>query len=236
MKKFPLGKETFTLGDSGQDYVFTNHGSYGATPRSVTKFRNDLLLEVERNPDLWFRETASVKLAKAIQAVSSFVHCHPKDLAFVVNATEAFNTLICSLENEGLFTATTGVLVLDLAYGAIQNTLVKLCERTQCDLVEVKVPLPLLSVQAIIRAVEHRLDEYNRRNHGRKIKVAVFDHITSQTALVLPIKKLVQLCHERNIRNTSFLSPPFSNRVVLFVCSLLNLYFIVDSEKHSMFH
>ena len=37
---------------------YCNHGSYGAAPRQVFDEKNRLLLEMESNPDKWFRETA----------------------------------------------------------------------------------------------------------------------------------------------------------------------------------
>jgi isopenicillin-N epimerase len=55
------------------------------------------------------------------------------------------------------------------------------------------MPLPLPSSDDIVRMVEDALTKHPN------VRLAVFDHITSPTALVLPVARLAKLCHQHNV-------------------------------------
>lgn len=68
-----------------------------------------------------------------------------------------------------------------------------ICYYTQ-EIVELKiidVKLPLASYDELVNQVANAITE--------KTRLAVFDHITSATTLLLPLEKLVQECHARGV-------------------------------------
>lgn len=49
---------------------------------------------------------------------------------------------------------------------------------------------PIESAEKIVEFVEKSLD-------GKKTKLALFDHIPSQMAFTMPIKKIIKICHSK---------------------------------------
>ena len=88
------------------------------------------------------------------------------------------------------------VLCLDLTYRPVLNTLRFVCTVKQelVELVELPLPLPLPDADQIVSMVERALAD-----NAPAVRLAVFDHITSPTALVLPIARLVQACRRYNV-------------------------------------
>ncbi len=111
--------------------------------------------------------------------VGEFVGAKPESLVFGVNTTTLVNAVLQSLElSEG-----DEILILDHAYGACLNTLSYVCERSGAKMVVVDVPFPLEEPAEVTAAV---LDAVS----GRTV-LALIDHITSPTALVMPIHDIV---------------------------------------------
>jgi selenocysteine lyase/cysteine desulfurase len=89
------------------------------------------------------------------------------------------------------------VLLLDTAYGSVKKMVRELCGESQgVTVIQVTVAFPLASEDDLITAVGQALDTYG----GKRVKLAVFDHITSASGLTLPVQKLVQLCHDHGVQ------------------------------------
>jgi isopenicillin-N epimerase len=76
------------------------------------------------------------------------------------------------------------MLTTDHAYGACRNTLDFVASRSGAHLVIVQIPFPLASPDAAFDAVLSRVTSRTR--------LALLDHITSPTAVILPIERLVR--------------------------------------------
>lgn len=86
------------------------------------------------------------------------------------------------------------IYVLDIAYGSVKKLVSFVAEQCGATVVVGKVPSSALkSQQSIVDIVRDTLP-------ASGVKLAVFDHVTSNTALVLPVKELTALCHERGAR------------------------------------
>ncbi len=55
------------------------------------------------------------------------------------------------------------------------------------------LPLPIEDEDQVVDAFLKVLDKHP------EIKVAIIDHITSASAIKLPVEKLVKLCHEKGV-------------------------------------
>ena len=150
------------------DVVFLNHGSFGACPRSVFESYQSWQRELEREPVQFITQRLNGLFAEARAALGAFVGAAADDLTFVPNATTGVNIAARAVELQ----PGDEVLATDLEYGACDLTWEHVCERAGARYV--RAPL------------ERLFEEQTERTR------AVFlSHITSETALLLPVEELV---------------------------------------------
>ena len=168
--------------------VFLNHGSFGACPRAVLDAQTRWRERIEAEPVKFFEREGTEHMATVRALVATYLNADPDGLAFVRNTTTGVNTVLASLD----LGPGDEVLVLDHAYPAVANTAALVCERTGATPVTVHIPLPLPSPSDIVDLVAGHLTDRTR--------VAVLDHITSPSAVVLPIEELVAACRARGVQ------------------------------------
>jgi isopenicillin-N epimerase len=76
--------------------------------------------------------------------------------------------------------------MLSHVYGAVRNTINYVAERSGARVVEATLPFPNPSADAIVASLANALTS--------RTKLAVLDHITSGSALVLPIERMAAVC------------------------------------------
>ncbi|HSM38429.1 MAG TPA: aminotransferase class V-fold PLP-dependent enzyme [Candidatus Limnocylindrales bacterium] len=167
--------------------TFLNHGSFGATPRPVLEAQQEWRERMEREPVRFMVETLEPELDRARLALASFVGADADDLAFVTNATSGCNAVLRSLR----FQRDDELLTIDHAYNAVKTTMEFVAERAGARVKVVDVPFPLASEAELIDPVLAAVTPRTR--------LAVLDHVTSATALVLPIGRLVAALAERGV-------------------------------------
>ncbi len=79
------------------------------------------------------------------------------------------------------------IVVLAHGYGAVLNTVRHVAARAGARVIEVPVPFPAMDEAALLASLRAALSPRTR--------IAVLDHITSASALVLPIAAMTQACH-----------------------------------------
>jgi isopenicillin-N epimerase len=130
-------------------------------------------------------------LSQALQQLAPRVGCEAKDMVFTPNATQALYSVIHSFP----LSAADSVFVLNIGYGSVKKMLSTRCAAVGATVVvgEVLFPLPPGAEEdALVQLVEASLPPTCR--------LAVFDAVTSNTALVLPLRRLVAMCHARGCR------------------------------------
>ncbi|HEV8437532.1 MAG TPA: aminotransferase class V-fold PLP-dependent enzyme [Methylomirabilota bacterium] len=134
---------------------------------------------MEAEPVRFLSRELDDRLDAARAALAAFVGADPDDLAFVTNATGGVNAVLRSL------TLAPGdeLLTTDHAYNACRNTLDYVAGRTGAQVVIAPIPFPVASPEAIVDAVTRQVTARTR--------LALLDHVTSPTALVLPIERLI---------------------------------------------
>ena len=160
------------------DVVFLNHGSFGAAPRAVLEAQARIRESVEREPLQFFDHHYLDELDSARVALAHFIGAQPGDLAFVVNATTGVNTVLRSLR----LGPGDELLVTNHEYNACRNALDAVAESTGATVVEAEVPFPLQSGDEAVDAVVRRISDRTR--------LLLIDHVTSQTGVVLPLKRI----------------------------------------------
>jgi isopenicillin-N epimerase len=159
--------------------IFLNHGSFGACPSEVLRHQAALRDEMEAEPVRFLSRDLDDRLDPARTALAAFVGADAEDLAFVVNATSGVNAVVRSLA----FSAGDELLTTDHAYNACKNALEYVAGRAGARVVIAKVPFPVASPGEVVDAVMAKVTPRTR--------LALLDHVTSPTALVLPIERLI---------------------------------------------
>ena len=163
-----------------RDVVFLNHGSFGACPSEVLRYQADLRAEMEAEPVRFLSRELDGRLDAAREALARFLGADVDDLAFVTNATSGVNAVLRSL------TLAPGdeLLTTNHAYGACRNALEFVASRSGAGVVVAEIPFPVASPDEVVGAVMARVTPRTR--------LALLDHVTSPTALVLPLERLVR--------------------------------------------
>ena len=78
------------------DFVFLNHGSFGAMPKAIIEKQHQLRLRIESQPVRHFQREIDSLLAASRKA-GRLVNADPEGLVFVPNATTGVNTVLRSL-------------------------------------------------------------------------------------------------------------------------------------------
>jgi isopenicillin-N epimerase len=169
--------------------VFLNHGSFGACPLEVLEEQSRLRALMEREPVGFFVERYPGLLDESRAALASFVGCDAEDLVFVPNATTGVATCLENLA-PGLRPGDE-LLAGAHEYPACMNNLRRAAGRTGANVVTFEVPFPLKSADEVVDAVMAKVTERTR--------VALISHVTSPSALVLPVERIVRELEGRGI-------------------------------------
>lgn len=162
------------------DITFLNHGSFGACPRPVFDRYQTWQRELETQPVEFLGRRFPILMQEARAALAAYVHVAPNDLVFVPNATTGINIVARSLDLH----AGDEVLSTDHEYGAMTRTWRFICQQRGATLVNQPIPLPVTDPAAAVETLWAAVTPRTR--------VLFISHITSPTALTLPVAALCQ--------------------------------------------
>ncbi len=169
-----------------RDMTFLNHGSFGAAPRVVLEAQRRWQEALESQP-VRFMQQQPERVRAVAARLAAFLGASASDLVLVDNATTGVNAVLRSLS----LGPGDAIVTTSLVYGAVARTLEHVEATTGARVVTIDVPFPLEDPAQVVEAVA--------RAWPADARLAVLDHITSVTGLVLPIAELVALCHERGV-------------------------------------
>lgn len=180
--------------------TYLNHGTVGATPRAVLDAQHAWQRRIEAQPAAFlFRDMMRVTrdrpgqprllLRQAADAVGQFVGARGDDLVFVDNASTGINAVLRAVA----LAPGDEVVVLDQAYGAVTKAAEFVARAAGARVVVAATPFPPPADgdSAYAEAVERALTSRTR--------LAVLDHISSETALTLPIAAMIARCRARGV-------------------------------------
>jgi isopenicillin-N epimerase len=169
--------------------AFLNHGSFGACPRPVFEVYQKWQRELEDEPVEFLARRIDKLLAEARAPLGEFLGASADDLVFVTNATHGTNIVARSL----MLALEPGdqVLTTDHEYGAAERTWRFNCALRGVELVRRPLPLPLPSDEEIVEELW--------RGVTARTKVIFLSHITSSTAVILPVAEVCRRAREAGI-------------------------------------
>lgn len=177
--------------------VYLNHGTVGVTPRRVLDAQQALRLQIERHPARFmFRELMSLepqppatptRLRTAAERVGAFVGASADDLVFVDNASTGVSAVLRSLP----LGPGDEILLFDHAYGAVSRAAGFVARERGARVVTLALPFPPADDAASLQLLEAALTPRTR--------LVIADHITSDSALVLPLARMAALCRSRGV-------------------------------------
>ena len=167
--------------------VFLNHGSFGACPRDVLSTQQRYREELERDPVHFLLRQLPPLLEAARSEVAAFIGAPAENLAFVPNTTTGVNTVLRSLALE----PGDALLTTNHVYAACHNALAFVAERAGADIIVADVPFPIAQPEEVVARITERVTE--------RVRLALIDHVTSTTGLVLPIAEIVGALRARGV-------------------------------------
>ncbi len=170
-----------------KDVCFLNHGSFGAVPLLLRDVQQRIRRECADEPMDFLARQLEQRWLDARFQLATWLGTQAENIAFCENATAGMNEIAHWFE----LSAGDEVLMNDHEYGAVRRIWKRKCEQTAAQLVEATLPMPFDSrariVEAIMAAVTART------------KLVVLSHITSPTAVILPVEELCQRLNERGV-------------------------------------
>ncbi|MBA2556528.1 MAG: aminotransferase class V-fold PLP-dependent enzyme [Chloroflexi bacterium] len=167
--------------------IFLNHGSFGATPVPVFEVYQAWQRELEREPVAFVGRRQEALLDAARGRIAAYLNADPETLSFVVNATSGLNVVARSLPLQ----PGDEVLTTNLEYGALDLTWEHLCAKAGARYIHQEIPLPVTSKEEIVDALWAGVTERTR--------TIFLSHITSGTALTLPVAEICARAREAGI-------------------------------------
>jgi len=154
--------------------------------------------EIERQPSrfllreispkgvgVWRRE--STRLRDAANAVGQFLGARGDDLVFVDNTTSGINAVLRSFD----FREGDEVLLPDVTYGAVVHAAEYATRVRGATVRVVEFPKSVRHAEEIVDAIDTAVTSRTR--------IAIIDHVTSGTALIMPVAEIAERCRKRGV-------------------------------------
>jgi isopenicillin-N epimerase len=167
--------------------TYLNHGSFGACLKATLEIQRGWRDRLEAQPVRFLARELEDLLAWSRSELGAFVGADADDLALVPNATAGINTVLRSLE----FQKGDELLATDHAYNASLNALRFAAAHAGATVVLARLPFPVSSEDEAFEAVMDAVTPNTR--------LAMIDHVTSPTGLILPVERLVPALAEKGV-------------------------------------
>lgn len=165
--------------------TFLNHGSFGATPKPVFREYQRWQRELEKQPVEFLGVRYNDLMRSARESLAAYLDTSAGNLIYTQNVTIALNIVARSL----VLGAGDEVLSTNHEYGALDRTWRFLSK--ELGFTYINQPVDITSHEAFIESFW--------RGVTSKTRVIFLSHITSPTATIFPVEKIVQRARENGI-------------------------------------
>ncbi|KAJ1457119.1 pyridoxal phosphate-dependent transferase [Pelagophyceae sp. CCMP2097] len=171
-----------------------NNGSFGAVPRPVLEAQQSSRMDWLSQPDaLYFSGLLDAELEIAADAAALAMGAPTKCVALVENSGLASSIILQRWRNK-LDASKNKVLALSSTYGGVRNAMVGVLGEERCCFSNVE--FPRTTHFKVLESLETAL-----RLHWPRF--ALLDHISSQPAIVLPVREMVALCRQYGVEEVA---------------------------------
>ena len=177
--------------------IYLNHGTVGVTPKRVLATQQAIRDEAERGPSQFllrkqfvFTGMPAVRttlVRQAARAIAPYFGARSADVVFVDNATTGVNAVLRSLD----LVPGDELLLTSHCYGATLRAAQFAARERGATVRIAPVPYPDFNRDALIENVARAITPRTR--------IAVLDHVTSESALIFPLAELAAICQERGV-------------------------------------
>jgi isopenicillin-N epimerase len=177
-------KDTFLL---DPNITFLNHGSFGSCPRPVFQEYQKWQKKLEHQPVQFMTDKVYSALKESRIALAEFVGCDEGELVFFPNPTTATTNIIFNLDMK----PGDEILMTNHEYGALVRAWIAWGKRTGIKIIQQNIPVPV--------DTEERFIEEFWKGVNARTKVIFISHITSPTALIFPIEKILARARDKGL-------------------------------------
>ncbi|HAV77817.1 MAG TPA: aminotransferase [Anaerolineae bacterium] len=167
--------------------TYLNHGSFGATPKPVFREYQRWQRELEKQPVEFLGRRITNLLAESRTALGNYLGTHADNLVYTQNVTGSINIIARSLELD----VNDEVLATDHEYGAMDRTWRFLSKEHGFRYINRHIELPL-------RTEEKFIEDF-WRGVTPQTRVIFLSHITSPTAIILPVEEIIRRAQKAGI-------------------------------------
>ncbi len=168
-------------------FIALNHGSFGACPKAVLKYYSDLNERMESLTTRFFTLELKPLMLDSLKYLATFINAPLDNLVFVRNTTTAAYSVLNSLSfDEGDEIVTTNFI-----YEACRYQLNHLSATKGVVLKFAQIPFPVDSEEQIVTRIFEKLTA--------KTKLVFLDHVSSETAVVMPLERICKRLKTLNI-------------------------------------
>lgn len=159
------------------DFVYLNHGSYGATPIPVFETYQKWQRELERQPVDFFRRADGL-LAEARARLGEYLGSPAENLVYVMNSTVAINTVARSID----FKPGDEILATDQEYPAMNQTWSYICHKTGARYITRPVTMPFTTKEAFVEEYWAGVNSHTR--------IIFLSHIPFSLGVIWPVEEI----------------------------------------------
>lgn len=167
--------------------VLLNHGSFGSLPLAVAEAAERHRRYIEAQPIARLGRGVADLLRAPKEALARLLGAPPDRIGLMENATAGIAAVLRNIA----WQPGDEVVTTSHVYGAVRQALLRERDLHGVVIHEVPLPLPVPSGADLVERVTTALTTRTR--------LVLVDHVTSPTALVVPVKAIVKACHARGI-------------------------------------
>jgi isopenicillin-N epimerase len=166
--------------------MYFAHGSYGSCLYPLMELHDQWNQQIERNPNKFFYKTLYPNLIRSIQSLADFLKVQAQQVVLVRNVEYGIQSVMNSiLEPKDV------IVCFDFNYEAIKYSIQSFCTKYNCTLLMIPTTMPITN--------ESLIDSFSKTIQNQRIRLAIVEHITSPSAIIIPIKELGDICKAHEI-------------------------------------
>jgi isopenicillin-N epimerase len=162
------------------------HGSYGSCPLLLQEIQQEWIKEMENDPTYFYYETLYPFIVRSVFCLSRFINTEPTNIVLVKNVEYGIQSVLSSIVAEK-----DVIAYLDFNYDAVSYAIQNICQQKNALSQIIPTELPI-TIDSLLQAIERVFQSHT-------VSVFVVEHITSPTAIVLPLKEICFLCKKYNV-------------------------------------